>query len=72
MHLNDDFGKEELPMRFNTWEFPWQFNRFDWGVRRDRSFEGEPATAVARQFGMDETTIRRALALSQDPPWLEA
>lgn len=49
--------------RFNMREKPWRLNLFVNGVRTDFELEGEPATAVARHFGLDEETTRLAFSL---------
>lgn len=59
---------DDVSYRFNMWELPWAINQFGWGTRTDIALNGDPATAVARHFNMDETTVRRAFALSQPPP----
>ncbi|MCB8945747.1 MAG: arylamine N-acetyltransferase [Ardenticatenaceae bacterium] len=52
----------ERPWRFNSSEQPWQLNSFMDGIRTDKAWDGEAATAVAAHFGMDTNTVRQALA----------
>ncbi len=58
----------DVAYRFNMWELPWAINRFDWGVRTDIALNGDPAAVVSRHFNIDETTVRRAFALSKPIP----
>ncbi|MCP4424732.1 MAG: arylamine N-acetyltransferase, partial [Chloroflexi bacterium] len=50
--------------RFNMTERPWRLNRFDWGKRFDIELEGDPATAVARHFGMETAVVQQAFGLT--------
>lgn len=52
----------EQPWRFNSTEQPWQLNTFMDGIRTDKGWEGDPATAIATHFHMDSGIVRRALA----------
>ena len=52
---------DELPWRFNSNEQPWRLNSFMDGVRTDRAWDGDAATAVANHFGLDSDTVRQAL-----------
>jgi hypothetical protein len=51
----------EQPWRFNSAEQPWQLNSFIDGIRTDKGWEGDTATAVASHFDLDEGTVRLAL-----------
>lgn len=57
-----------IAYRFNIWELPWAINQFGWGTRTDIALNDDPITAVARHFQIDETTVRRAFALSKPVP----
>ena len=52
---------DEAPWRFNSSEQPWRLNHFMDGVRTDREWEGDTATAVATHFYMDSSIVRQAL-----------
>ena len=51
----------EQPWRFNSAEQPWRLNMFMDGVRTDKEWEEDTATAVANHFHMDIDTVRQAL-----------
>ena len=53
----------EQSWRYTSSENPSQFNQFDNGKKRDAFIEGDVATAVAAKFNIDESVIRKALAL---------
>ncbi|MCP4357889.1 MAG: hypothetical protein GY796_07735, partial [Chloroflexi bacterium] len=73
-HTSRDYGEQGLFLdaviinkiirdqlwRFNMRERPWRLNCFHWGQRFDAELDGDPAAAVARHFGMDETTVQIA------------
>ncbi len=52
---------DEQSWRFNSAEEPWVINHFEAGVRTDKIFEGDAATAVSQHFSIDETAVRLAL-----------
>jgi arylamine N-acetyltransferase len=52
---------DELPWRFNSSELPWRLNSFMDGIRTDKAWQGDTATAVASHFHMDVDTVRQAL-----------
>lgn len=51
----------EQPWRFNSAEQPWRLNCFMDGIRTDKEWAGNTATAVASHFHMDVDTVRQAL-----------
>jgi hypothetical protein len=51
----------EQSWRFNSAEQPWRLNMFLDGVRTNKEWEGDAATAVASHFGMDVDTVCQAL-----------
>ncbi len=56
-----------LPWRFNGRDHPPMINSFSNGQRMDVPITGDPATAVARHFGMDESILRAAFAATASP-----
>lgn len=51
----------ELPWRFNSAEQPWLLNSFMDGIRTDKVWEGEAATAISKHFNIDSDRVRQAL-----------
>lgn len=52
----------DQPWRFNMRERPWALNRFEAGQRYDVEMISDPATAVARHFGIDEQMMQQAFS----------